>query len=165
MGLKAMATNKNQHYIPRCYLRAFTENREGKRVNMFNIDRQSVNPLAPVRHQCSKAYFYRNDARLESAIQSLEAGYADVLRRIMHHKFVITEADVVLLQRFWLFQFLRTEAASMRSVQVMNGATDAMGLSGSEFRLEIKSAVKSAMRTFAEKMDIMNDMSTCLVRN
>jgi hypothetical protein len=53
----------------------------------------------------------------------------------------------------------------MRSVQVMNGATEAMGLSGSEYRLEIKSAVISAMRTFAEKMDIMNDISTCLVRN
>jgi hypothetical protein len=160
-----MATNKNQHYVPRCYLRAFTENAEGKRVNMFNIDRQSMISLAPVRHQCSKAYFYGKDERLESAIQSLEAGYADVLRRILHKEYVIAEADVVLLQRFWLFQFLRTEAASMRSVQVMNGATEAMGLSGSEYRLEIKSAVRSAMRTFAENMDIMNDMSTCLVRN
>ena len=134
-------------------------------MNIYNIDKQNMIPLAPVRHQCSKAYFYGNDESLESAIQSLEAAYANILRRITNHKYVMTEADVVLLQRFWLFQYLRTEAASMRSVQVMNGATEAMGLSGSEYRLEIKSAVKSAMLTFAENMDIMNDMSACLVRN
>ena len=80
-----------------------------------------------MRHQCLKAYCYRKDERLESAIQSLEGGYADVLRRILPNKYVISEADVALLQRFSLFQFLRTLAALMRLVQAMNGATEAMG--------------------------------------
>ena len=160
-----MASNKNQHYVPRCYLRAFTEHGDGVRINLFNTDRRRVIPLVSARHQCSRDYFYGSDARLEAAIQLLECSYAEVLRRITQDLYVLTDDDSDLLRRFWLFQYLRTEAASQRSVEVLNAATDAMGISGAEYRAEIKRAVLHAMRTFAEHMDIMDDMSTCLVRN
>ena len=64
-----MASNKNQHYVPRCYLRAFTEHGDGVRINLFNTDRERVIPLVSARHQCSRAYFYGSDAELEAAIQ------------------------------------------------------------------------------------------------
>lgn len=160
-----MASNKNQHYVPRCYLRAFTEHGDGIRINLFNIDREKVFPLVSSRHQCSKDYFYGTDAKLEAAIQSLECGYAEVLRRITQNSYVLVDEDSDLLRRFWLFQYLRTEAASLRSVEVLNAANDAMGISGAKYRAEMKRSVLHAMRTFAESMDIMDDMSTCLVRN
>ena len=160
-----MASNKNQHFVPRCYLRAFTDHGHGVRINLFNTDRERVIPLVSARHQCSGDYFYGSDAELEAAIQLLERSYAEVLRHITQDSFVLTDEDSDLLRRFWLFQYLRTEAASQRSVEVLNAATDAMGISGAEYRSEIKRAVLYAMRTFAEHMDIMDDMSTCLVRN
>jgi len=160
-----VASNKNQHFVPRCYLRAFTELGDGVRINLFNIDSERVIRLVPVRHQCSRAYFYGTDAELEAAIQLLERGYAELLRRITQDSYDLTDEDSDLLRRFWLFQYLRTEAASQRSVEVLNAATDAMGIPGAEYRAEIKRAVVHAMRTFAENMDIMDDMSTCLVRN
>lgn len=160
-----MASNKNQHYVPRCYLRAFTEHGDGVRINLFNTDHRRVIPLVSARHQCSRDYFYGSDAKLEAAIQLLERSYAEVLRRITWDSYVLTDDDSDLLRRFWLFQYLRTEAASRRSVEVLNAATDAMGISGAEYRAEIKRAVLHAMRTFAEHMDIMDDISTCLVRN
>lgn len=160
-----MASNKNQHYVPRCYLRAFTEHGEGVRINLFNTDRRRVIPLVSARQQCSRDYFYGSDAELEAAIQLLERSYAEVLRLVTQDSYVLTDEDSDLLRRFWLFQYLRTEAASQRSVEVLNAATDAMEISGAEYRAEIKRAVLHAMRTFAEHMDIMDDMSTCLVRN
>ena len=160
-----MASNKNQHYVARCYLRAFTEHGDGVRINLFNTDRERVIPLVSARHQCSRDYFYGNDAELEAAIQLLERSYAEVLRHITQNSYVLTDEDSDLLRRIWLFQYLRTEAASKRSVEALNAATDAMGISGAEYRAEIKRAVLHAMRTFAEHMDIMDDMSTCLVRN
>jgi len=160
-----MVSNKNQHYVPRCYLRAFTEYGDGARINLFNIDRRRVIPLVSTRHQCAKDYFYAADPKLETAIQLLERSYAEVLRRIMHDSYVLIDEDSDLLRKFWLFQYLRTEAASRRFVQALNDATDAMGLSGAEYRAELGRAVLSAMRTFAEEMDIMDDMAACLVRN
>jgi hypothetical protein len=160
-----MATNKNQHFVPRCYLRPFTTKGAGKSINVFNIDRRRLIPLAPVRSQCSRDYFYGKDPELEAAIQFLEQSYAKVLRGIESASYVLTDEDSDLLRKFWLFQYLRTEAASIRSVQVLNAATEAMGLSSSEYKAEMKQAVQSAMRTFVEKMHIMDDMSTCLVLN
>ena len=160
-----MASNKNQHYVPQCYLRAFTEHGDGVRINLFNIDSEREILLVSVRHQCSRDYFYGTDAELEAAIQLLERSYAKVLRRITQDSYFLTDEDSDLLRRFWLFQYLRTEAASRRSVEVLNAATYAMGIPGAEYRAEIKKAVLHAMLTFAEHMDIMDDMSTCLVRN
>ena len=160
-----VVSNKNQHYVPRCYLRAFTEHETGTRINLFNIDRRRVIPLVSARHQCSRDYFYGTDPELEIAIQSLESSYAEALCRITRGSYVLTHEDSDLLRKFWLFQYLRTEAASQRSVQVLNAATDAMGLTGAEYKAELGRAVLYAMKTFAEKMDIMDDMSACLVRN
>jgi hypothetical protein len=50
-----MASNKNQHFVPRCYLRAFTCNGENRMINLFNIDRRVCIEGAPVKHQCSGA--------------------------------------------------------------------------------------------------------------
>ncbi len=160
-----MASNKNQHYVPQCYLRAFTEHGDGVRINLFNIDSKREILLVPARHQCSGNFFYGTDAELEAAIQLLERNYAKVLRHIVQGSYFLTDEDSDLLRRFWLFQYLRSEAASRRSVEVLNAATDAMGITGAEYRAEIKRAVLHAMQTFAEHMDIMDDMSTCLVRN
>ena len=107
-----MASNKNQHYVPRCYLRAFTEHGDGVRINLFNTDRERVIPLVPTRYQCSRDYFYGTDAELEAAIQLLERSYAEMLRHITQNSYVLTDEDSDLLRRFWLFQYLRTEAAS-----------------------------------------------------
>jgi len=53
-----MATNKNQHFVPRCYLRPFTLDSANVAINLFNIDRMKFVERAPVKHQCSRDYFY-----------------------------------------------------------------------------------------------------------
>ena len=53
-----MASNKNQHFVPRCYLREFTHKSENKAITVYNIDRKKCIPKAPVKNQCSKDYFY-----------------------------------------------------------------------------------------------------------
>ncbi|MCF6263399.1 MAG: DUF4238 domain-containing protein [Xanthomonadales bacterium] len=49
-----MATNKNQHFVPRCYLKAFSKDGEGLAINLFNIGRKRLIQNAPLKHQCSK---------------------------------------------------------------------------------------------------------------
>ncbi|WP_353958780.1 DUF4238 domain-containing protein [Zwartia vadi] len=68
-----MATNKNQHFVPRCHLRPFTKDESDASINVFNLDRRKLIPNAPVKNQCSRDYFYGRDDRLEMAIQSLES--------------------------------------------------------------------------------------------
>lgn len=77
-----MATNKNQHFVPRCYLRPFTTDSANVSINLFNIDRLKFIERASVKHQCSGDYFYGEDLALERAIQFTESTYAAALRDI-----------------------------------------------------------------------------------
>lgn len=160
-----MASNKNQHFVPRCYLREFTHNSENKAINIYNIDRKKCIPKAPVKNQCSKDYFYGKDEKLENAIQLIEGYYATTLRDIINGPRILLEEQKIILKRFWLLQYLRTEAASKRSVEMNNGMTEVAGIKGEEFNLEIKEAVQMAMHTYADIMSVIDDLKICLISN
>lgn len=160
-----MASNKNQHFVPRCYLKEFTHGSENKAINVFNIDRKKFIPNAPVKNQCSKDYFYGQDEKLEEAIQFLEGSYASMLREVVNGPKDLSYHHKVIIKRFWLFQYLRTEAASKRAVEMSNDMTKTAGISSEDFNLEIKEAVQIAMRVFAESMDVVDDLKICLLSN
>lgn len=160
-----MASNKNQHFVPRCYLRPFTHEGANAAINLFNVDRRRFIPLAPVKNQCSGDYFYGHDLRVEGALQSLEAEYANALKRMLHPGYRLQNDDRVLLLRFWLLQHLRTEAASARSLEMAASMAHTLDVPGNAFRLGIKEAVEIAMSAFVSNMRAMDDLKVCLIRN
>lgn len=160
-----MASNKNQHFVPRCYLRPFTVDGANSAINLYNIDRQKFIERAPVKHQCSGDYFYGKDPLLEKAIQGMEGAYGTVLRAILKQDYVLIDEHRNLLKLFWLLQHLRTEAASRRSVEMSDATHAVAGLNDSSFRLEIRDAVQMAMKTFYESMDLITDLKVCLLKN
>lgn len=160
-----MASNKNQHFVPRCYLRPFTIDGSSSAINLYNIDRQKFIEQAALKHQCSGDYFYGKDPLLERAIKGVEDGYANSLRELLKPGYVLTDKHRYVLRVFWLLQHLRTEAASRRSVEMVEAVEDVSGLKDSTFRYEIRDAVQMAMKTFAGSMDSVADLRVCLVRN
>lgn len=160
-----MATNKNQHFVPRCYLRPFTLNSDNVVINLFNIDRLRIVEKAPVKHQCSGSYFYGEDLRLERALQLIEGGYAAALKRILQPGYRLIDQHRDLLRRFWLLQYLRTEAASKRAVQMTEEMREGLGQDAVNFKFEIRDAVQVAMHAFAQSMGALDDLKVCLIRN
>lgn len=159
-----MATNKNQHFVPRCYLRPFTIDSANVAINLFNIDRLKFIERAPVKHQCSSDYFYGEDLGLEKALQFMEGAYAEALREILKPGYSLTDAHRNLLSRFWLLQHMRTEAASRRAIEMTEAMGDIVD-DASSFRLGIREAVQDAMLAFVEHMGIVDDLKICLLRN
>jgi hypothetical protein len=160
-----MATNKNQHFVPRAHLKAFTIDGADAAINVFNIDRMRAIPSAPVKNQCSGNYFYGNDELLEAAIQRLEGDYAAAVRRVHAPGHRLAELDRTILRIFMLFQHMRTEAASKRSVEMMGGMERVLHAENSGLKPSIKQAVQLAMRMFADSMHLVEDLKLCLVRN
>lgn len=160
-----MATNKNQHFVPRCYLKAFTHNGENLAINLLNLDRQRAIPAAPVKNQCSGDYFYGQDDLLECAIRTVETSYAATVARIHNPGYELTNSDRAVLRTFMLFQHLRTEAASRRSVEMLMGMENSIGAPLPGLAPSIKEAVQMAMRAFANKTHLFDDLKVCLVRN
>ena len=160
-----MATNKNQHFVPRCYLRPFTIDEDNKAINLYNIDQKKFIPKAPVKNQCSKDYFYGQDDQLEQAIQLVESGYAQALRSVLSSNKSLSNGNKIVLRTFWLFQHLRTEAAAERSVKMSESNSLIAGIETEYFKLGIKEAVLMTVRMFAETIDVIDDLKFCIFRN
>lgn len=166
-----MASNKNQHFVPRCYLRPFAvDGTDGAASNLYNVDRRRFIEGAPLKHQCSRDYFYGKDSELEKAIQLVETSYAEALRAILAPGYVLVDLHRTQLKVFWQLQHMRTEAASIRTSEMMESMRDTAESVRSaardlKFRLEIQDAVQMAMRAFAESIRILQDMKVCLIKN
>lgn len=123
-------------------------------------------PIAPVKNQCSRNYFYGKDSDLDRAIKCAEDDYSAVRDAILNKpQATLSQAQRDVLKSFWLMQHLRTDAASQRISQMMDDAEATFGFSGARFRLEIHAAVQMAMSICFESQANVADLRVCLIRN
>lgn len=160
-----MATNKNQHFVPRCYLKQFANDSTERAINLYNIDKDRYIQGAPIKNQCSRDYFYGRNDRLEEAIQGIERMYGEIISKALSPGYKLTDEHRFGLRIFWLFQYLRTEAASRRAVDMNRSFTEVAGIPAATYRMQIKDAVEAAMQAFSESMHIISDIKVCIVRN
>lgn len=157
-----MATNKNQHYVPKCHLKPFTLGGEGRAITLYNLDARRLIENAPVKNQCSRDNFYGKDQQLEAEIQALERAYSEVRNAVLAPRCVLSDEHRAALRRFWLMQHLRTEAASRR---IFDMATNAQEFFDTDFRIQMREAVQLAMATYRKSPGTVDDMKICLLRN
>jgi hypothetical protein len=70
---------KNQHYVPKCHLKPFSVDAQGRAINLFNIAKALTIPNAPVKGQCAKDYLHGTDLRLEDALGKIESHYGQIV--------------------------------------------------------------------------------------
>ena len=162
-----MASHKNQHFVPRCYLKRFSFGGDGLAINLYNIDRHTSIKAAPVRGQCSRSYFYGKGLRLEKLFQQSESLYANTIRRVSAPGYAFEEQDKVILRHFCLLQFSRTEAAAERTALVQSDLADIAfdGNIPKDLRTSVKDVVQMSMRTFPDIAHEINDLKVVLLRN
>ncbi len=130
-----------------------------------NLGSGKIIENVPIKNQCSRDYFYGNNERLESGIQIIERSYADILRSLTsQHKFFTNKQKLALL-RFWLFQYLRTEAASSRSVESISNIESYTGLDPGAFNMRLKDAVNIAMQLYGQNLTLIDDLQVVLLVN
>jgi Protein of unknown function (DUF4238) len=105
-----MPANKSQHFVPRCYLRAFCADHEGAAINVFNMARELQIEAAPAKGQCAKPYFYGRDGELERALQEPEGEYGEIMRRVVDDPHAAKRTDISTLCSFMLLQSYRSAA-------------------------------------------------------
>lgn len=162
-----MANNKNQHFVPRCHLKPFTKDGAGLAINLFNLALGHAIPDAPVKNQSSRDYFYGQDPKLESAINTVENGYSAVVADIFANSGPVMPGHQVVLRRFTYLQYLRTEAQARAMADHAFAMTDIPGLEIERPSLKdtMREAVQTAMLHYASNMAIVDDLKVCLVRN
>jgi hypothetical protein len=160
--------NKNQHYVPRCLLKPFTLNGDGRAINVFNLSRGRSILNAPVKSQCSRNYFYgRDDLRAEKVLADLEGRFAAVSDKLLAGAPPGPE-DKHWLKLFALMQWRRTTAqlAELRRYKAsMEDAAYARDLSQKPKDLDDRELMIISMRAGAHGIEYVQDLKVAIFRN
>jgi Protein of unknown function (DUF4238) len=157
-----MAEHKNQHFVPRVLLRPFTDRREGKSVNLYNIKSNRPIATAPVKGQCARHYWYGEDGVLEDLLSKIEGLFAKNRDRVIAGS--NDESERRELRRFMYFQHWRTKKAADRlrhSYEQMN----ANSWAPDEPIPDYKKLVLRSMRFGLQSRDFVDDLKVRIVEN
>ena len=107
--MQKKSQSKNQHYVPRFYLRNFSE--DGHGIRTFNLSSGKVIPHAKLKCQCSKDYFYGEDGSLEKALGGMEDAFSLAFKKCLdlNPKERVSDDDFYLLSIFVAVQYMRTK--------------------------------------------------------
>jgi hypothetical protein len=111
-----VAEGKNQHFVPRCALKPFSGNAEGRAIHTYILPIERAVQNARLRNQCSRDYFYGKDLKVERLLSELEGHYARILASLMQGSEL--GADEEWLRLFALVQSRRTERAIAEMARV-----------------------------------------------
>lgn len=75
-----MSDNKKHHYVPRFYLKLFSEN--GRGINLFNIKSRRSVIGGGLKNQCYRDYFYGKDLQVEKALSLIEGQMSRILSAV-----------------------------------------------------------------------------------
>jgi len=77
-----MAEKKNQHYVPRFYLKLFSPSEHGKTIDLFQKRLKKIVRNAKLKKQASEDYFYSKDLTIEENLSHLEGAAAEIFKQI-----------------------------------------------------------------------------------
>jgi hypothetical protein len=125
-----VAALKNQHFVPKCLLKPFSHQDEGRAINLYNIRHDKLIPRAPVKGQCARDYLYGKDGVIEQSLSKIEGSFSTIRNCVLAGG--NESQDMRDLNFFTYLQFRRTEMAVSRireSYELMTagifGASDA----------------------------------------
>jgi hypothetical protein len=161
-----LASNKNQHFVPKTHFKPFSVDAAGRAIHVFNLDKMQAFLNAPVRNQCSRDYFYGRDERLETAIQTVEGAYAKCVNQLCENAGANPWREAVL-KRFIYLQHLRTETVAKVSAEHAMAIATVRGsdMPVPSYKDAVSSGVISAMQYYAQTMAMVDDLKLRIVRN
>ncbi|MDR5586107.1 DUF4238 domain-containing protein [Clostridium aquiflavi] len=114
-----MSTVKNQHYVPKFYLRNFSNN--NKNIGMFRYKDKSYIPNASIKSVAYSKFLYGEDGELEHLLSKFESQWAEIMRKIIKLNFEsLIELDILKLYDFILISKSRTKKVADETNFVLN---------------------------------------------
>lgn len=78
-----MTEKKNQHFVPKHYLRQFSINLDKNQIGLFYLEKKIFRNAVPIKSQAKEDFFYGKDGEIEEALSKLENVAAPIFNRII----------------------------------------------------------------------------------
>ncbi|WP_163409014.1 DUF4238 domain-containing protein [Flavobacterium ajazii] len=119
-----MVKKKKHHYIPRFYLKRFSNNNEGKFLGLYNLNNKKFIQNAPLKSQAYENFLYGEDDEIENALAEMESNVARMFYYWTEEKLLypppIESNGFKLLKRFILYQAFRTPKSGNDIMERLN---------------------------------------------
>jgi Protein of unknown function (DUF4238) len=113
---------KKQHYVPRFYLKNFSNNLNKKTIGVFNLERERFIVNGDLKNQAYKDYFYGKDGQIENELGKLETEVSKVFKKIIEEFYIptyLSESHLILLI-FTIFLAVRTEYSADKQNEILD---------------------------------------------
>ena len=119
-----MALYKDQHYVPRFYLKNFSN---CNTIGIYNLKARQFFRRS-YRALCSKKYFYSKDSKFEKAISPIEGRYSKAINRLAKAKDLskLDPNDYCAMLSFVVFQNSRTSRQKLNSQRMLGYETEVL---------------------------------------
>jgi hypothetical protein len=162
-----MTFNKNQHFVPKCHLRHFSDDHGGNSVNLYNVERGLHVRNAPIKGQCSRDYFYGKNPTVDDAIKEFESRYGQCMLKIKSGDFGRETRTNLLV--FSYLQYHRTDSAARRQQRAMNDMFNEIDPDKTFFPPEAywntQKTVLESLRMVAKTTEFIFDLKTVIIEN
>lgn len=114
-----MSVVKNQHYVPKFYLRNFSCNK--KNIGMFRCENEEFIPNASIKSVAYSIFLYGEDEKLENFLSKFESKWAEIIRKILRLELhSLTEDDINNIYYFILISNSRTKKIADENKYYLN---------------------------------------------
>lgn len=109
-----MPQNKNQHFVPKTYLKRFSvPSTRNRAIHLVNLVNEQVAFGASLAGQCQRPYLHGKDPTLERQLGIIEGSYSLVISKLTRRE-ELSRDDQHALRLFTFFQRSRTVAWAQR---------------------------------------------------
>jgi len=170
-----MPEKKNQHFVPRFYLKKFSLESQGERISIYNISSNKLIKSAKLYEQASKNYFYGSDLKIENALENLETKSAKIINYIIDTQ-ALPQADSEdnqILLIFILSLLGRTvyaaekieEALEKYKETILSIDKNALSKTGQNLDMTLTDAVQESLSMAVLSVPLVRDLDWKLIIN
>jgi Protein of unknown function (DUF4238) len=117
-----MAEKKKQHYVPRFYLKYFSNGSNGTHIGIFHKKDKRYIKAGELKNQAYETYYYGKDGELENKFSEIEALASKIIDKINNTNILPPKSsnDYKNLYLFAFIQLFRTKQAANEMQQMLN---------------------------------------------
>lgn len=165
---------KNQHYIPKFYLRNFSYKMNKKQIGIYNLRTRFFFQTASLRNQGSKTFFYGEDGVVEDNLSAIETKLAFLINNIIssgelprhgseEHSVLLVFIALTHLRNPAIFKYLEESRLKMkdhfRSMTLENDVDDYFPIDTKERNVSL------AFSPLHSIIKVISDLKYKLLRN
>lgn len=125
-----MQITKNQHYVPRFYMKYFSNIRnagtkkEKVLISFYQFKDNILRENIPTTSVCSEDYFYGQDGKTENSLAEMENRWSIAFKNVNDDAFA--EGDIESIREFVIYQISRTKAMLSHNREMVTNVMEAV---------------------------------------